>query len=178
MVAEAETRRETVTRIVRKTLRSEGRMTPLLERVLKKRCTVVVPREVVATREVAVATRAAVAAASETAVTVRKAVVVTVTVGPPETVVVTDHTQEEDSVAVVDPRYPLLLKAGKASCFQTILGSKLRIKATLSTFTMLSMAYSIAEITGLKLLRALPSNSRRSSAFISHMAAKFTALPD
>jgi hypothetical protein len=152
-------------------------MTPLLGRVPKKRCTVVVPREVAATREAA-ATRVAVAVASETAVTVRKAVVVTVTVVLLETVVVTDHTQEEDSVAVVDPRYPLLLKAVKASCFQTILGSKLRIKATLSTFTMLSMAYSIAEITGLKLLRALPSNSRRSSAFISHMAAKFTALPD
>jgi hypothetical protein len=105
-------------------------MTPLLGRVPKKRCTVVVPREVAATREAAVATRVAVAAASETAVTVRKAVVATVTVVLPETVVVTDHTQEEDSVAVVDPRYPLLLKAGKASCFQTILDSKLRIKAT------------------------------------------------
>ena len=178
MVAEAETRREIVIRIVRKTLRSEGRMTPLLERVPKKRCTVVVPREVAATREAAVATRVAVAAASETAVTVRKVVVVIVTVVLPETAVVTDHTQEEDSVAVVDPRYPLLLKAEKASFFQTILGSKLRIKATLSTFTMLSMAYSMEEITDLKLLRALPSNSRRSSAFISLMAAKFTALPE
>jgi len=130
MVAEAETREETVIRIVRKTLRSEVKMTPLLGRVPKKRCTVVVPREVAATREAAVATRVAVAAALETEVTVRKAVVVTVTVVLPETVVVTDHTQEEDSVAVVDPRYPLLLKAEKASFFQTILGSKLRIKAT------------------------------------------------
>jgi hypothetical protein len=117
-----------VIRIVRKTLRSEGRKTPQLERDRKKRCTVAV--EAVATRVAAEATREAVAAASETAVTVRMvAVVVTVTEVLLGTVVVTDHTQEEDSVAVA-PRYLLLLKVERASCFQTILGSKPRIKAT------------------------------------------------
>ena len=127
MVAEAETRRETVIKIVRKTLRSEGRMTHLLERVPKKRCMVAVPREVVATRVVAAATRAAVAVASETVVTVRKvAVVDTVTVAHLETVVVTDHINKDS----VDPRYQLFLRAEKASYFQTILDSKHRIKAT------------------------------------------------
>ena len=131
--------------------------------------------EAVATRVAAAATREAVAAASETAVTVRMvAVVVTVTEVLLGTVVVTDHTQEEDSAAV-DPKYLLLLKAEKASCFQTILGSKLRIKATLSTFTMLSMANSMPEKADSKLLGALPTNSRGSSAFIFLMAAKFTA---
>ena len=126
MVAEAETRRETVIKIVRKTLRSEARMTRLLERVLKKRCTVDVHREVVATRVVA-ATRVAVAVVSETVVTVRKAAVVdTVTVAHLETVVVTDHINKDS----VDPRYQLFLRAEKASYFQTILDSKHRIKAT------------------------------------------------
>ena len=120
MVAEAETRRETVIKIVRKTLRSEARMTRLLERVLKKRCMVAVPREVVATRVV-------VAVVSETVVTVRKAAVVdTVTVAHLETVVVTDHINKDS----VDPRYQLFLRAEKASYFQTILDSKHRIKAT------------------------------------------------
>ena len=129
MAAEAEKTRKIVIRTVRKTLRSEGRMILLLERVPKKRCTVAVPREVVATREAAVATRVAVAAASETAVTVRKAaVVVTVTVVLLGTVVVTDHFKEDSAAA--GPRLPLLLKAEKASYSQTISGSKLRIKAT------------------------------------------------
>jgi hypothetical protein len=173
MVAEAETRGETVIKIVTKTLRSEARKTPQLERDRKKRCTVVV--EAAATRVVAAATREAVAAASETAVTVRMvAVVVTVTEALLGTVVVTDHTQEEDSVAV-DPRYLLLLKVEKASYFQTISDSKPRIKATLSTFTMLSMAFSMLEIADSKLLGTLPTNSRGSSAYIFLMAAKFTA---
>jgi hypothetical protein len=43
---------------------------------------------------------------------------------------------------------------------------------------MSNSAYSIPENSGLKLLGKMQTNSRVSMVFISHMVAKFTALPE
>ena len=111
------------------TLRSEARMIPLPVLDPKRRCK---DLAVAAAVTRVVATRAA--AATETAAIALKAAVVvvaTVTVAATEAV----HPVAP-SVAVVAPKSPLLLRAGLASSYPTISGSRLSTEKTKFTSTM------------------------------------------
>jgi hypothetical protein len=163
--------------IAKEILKSEVRMTPppVLDR--NKRC-----KDLAATREVVAATRESAAIGTAVTVMMAAAVAATVTVAASEieaaTVATSVVAAVVDSVVETALKYPLWLQVKKCIFFQIISSSRLLQDTTKSSFTVLSLVFSmVLEKTVLRPSRPLPTNSRVFMVCGYSITSKFIQSP-